>query len=236
MRSATYSDFEKAAAYICSVCGYPAVTTDKLKVLMQFMQENHGRNTLDDLQNAFISLAAGRLDEKMDNIKSLTGLSASRVLQAYRRNISQHTPDEYDPNRSRMTEENIELIKAFNGRPVFYNDEVTKEEHDYLMDYWINESKEQYKRHRRADLLTETAFNHLKNKGLLKIDDGVQVNLGTWQTTVTGATLKQLATQMKSMEDSMGSGGFRRMLSPSAGRPIESCYKRVAVASYFDTI
>ncbi len=203
---------------------------------MQFMQENHGRNTLDDLQNAFVALAAGRLDEKMDNIKSLTGLSASRVLQAYRRNISQHTPDEYDPNRSRMTDENIELLKAFNGRLVIYNDEVTKEEHDYLMDYWINESMEQYKHHRRADLLTETAFDHLNRKGLLKIDDGVQVNLGTWQTTVTAATLKQLAIKIKTMEESMGSSGLRRMLSPSAGRPVESCYKRVAVASYFDTI
>lgn len=243
MKNATYKDFEKTAGYICALCGFPAVSTDKMNTLVNFLRDNHGNDSLESLEAAFNSLAAGRLDEKMDSFKSLTGLSASRVLTAYmrERNKSKGTVNEAPDGKNWTTDDTRQIIFNYNGRTVLFNEDVTKEESEMLMRFWINKHFNTYKQNGRNDLLTVGTYDYLMNKGILRIEnDRLQKYDGDGYTDLMHWNqVKDLALRLKYTEDGMlnsNKAGFRSMMKKPEGKPMEFAEKRAAVAVYFDSL
>lgn len=236
-------EFEATVKHICTLCGFPAVPPDKLNVMIYFLKDNHGNNTLEELQSAFSAMAAGRLDEKMDNFKSLTGLSASRILEAYRRQNTKAKGTTNDPpeGRSWATDETREIIRNYNGRIIQFNDEVTRDERDMLMRFWINKHYKTYKENGRDDLLTTGTYDFLMEKGILRIENETlqklsgdyNIDLMTWRD------VKELGRRLKAKEDlqqNSSRSGFRAMMKKTDVKPLEFAEKRAAVAVYFDSL
>lgn len=227
--------------YITSLCGYPTVSTDKMNVLLEFLRETHGHNTSEELSEAYKALAAGRLDEKMDNFKSITGMSASRVLQSYLRNKKTETQTYAPEGRSFASDDTKELIFKYNGRQVMFNDEVTQDEHYMLMDHWIEKHLENYRLLKRPDLLTSTGFDYLEKKGILRVSGGMLQKkfMDSYMDLKAWTTIETMAVRMKFEEDSMitkNRSNLKKMLSPTIGMPLDEVKKKVALWVYFDSL
>lgn len=241
-------EFIKLTGNITTLCGYPSITQDKLNILTAFLHDIHGHNTVDELMSAYRSFAAGRLDEKLESMKSLTGMSASRVLQSYLRNTKKDTnsaipeKDSTGKDRSFVNDENKKLIFDYSGRWVTYRDELTEEEENYLMQYWVNQSKENYKKHKRPDLLTSVSYDFfIRNGTLRRSGDMFQCWTGkTYEDVCPWTRLEDGGKRLKFNEDQAiqksKQGNFRQMMSHSAGGSLENAVKRFAVSVYFDTI
>lgn len=236
LRNTSHEDFKKAFNQICSLCGYPAVKDDKTDTFINFLKYNHGSDTIDDLINAFNAMAAGRLDEKMDNFKSLTGLSASRVLSAYKRLNAKPNAIEED-TRSRMTDENTELIFNRTGRKVYFNDDLTLDEKDYLMQYWMQENEKQYLATGRADHITTSSFDYLVNKGIIRKENntlqiyqnGQFVDICYWSEIERGG--KTLKKEEELILSNVKVSPIRRAPGKSVNE--EDAIKRYAVMIYY---
>lgn len=242
MRISQMSDLDlmRTFKYISNLCGYPEVSQDKSQVLLKFIREEHGHNTDTDLISAFTALAAGRLEEKQDGLKSLTSLTASRVLQAYTRQkkISSKV-DDIPEDKSVASEETIRLIQQYSNRVIRFNQEVTKDERAMLMDHWIGKQRENYKLYRRVDLLTSTSFDYLEHNGTLRIkDDAFTMWDGkTYIEIARWSEIEELGINQKRREDitlNQKNVEFRRMMSPSAGGSLKDAVKRVAMSIYFE--
>jgi hypothetical protein len=234
------SEFEKTIGYITTLCGYPALTQDKMNVLIDFLRLNHGYNTADELTDAYRALASARLEEKVESFKSLSGLSASRVLQSYLRAKRKDTAQPAAGDR-KISEENRKIIKNYNGRDVIFQDDLTTDERNTLMRHWINESRLNYKQINRPDLITSTSFDFLSNEGTLRVHENMlqrwtghdYVDLCSW------SVVRERAGKLVYQEEMMfskNSDHARRMMSPVAGTGIDNAIKRMAVAIYFDSI
>lgn len=236
LRTTTNEDFKRAFNQICSLCGYPAVKDDKIEVFINFLRYNHGTDTIDDLINAFNALAAGRLDEKMDSFKSLTGLSASRVLSAYKRLNTKSNPIEEDP-RSRMTDENMELIFNRTGRKVYFNDDLNQDEKDYLMEYWMKENEKLYLASGRANGITATSFDYLINKGeIRKENDMLQIRRnGQFIDLCYWSEIERGGKTLKKEEDVILASIKVSPIRRAAGKSVneEDAIKRYAVMMYY---
>lgn len=235
-------EFERLVGYITNLCGYPAVTSDKMNVLIDFLRVNHGHNTSDELTDAYRALASARLEEKIDNFKSLTGMSASRVIQAYMRTRKNKESNLPKNDSGYLTDDSREVIRGYNGRNVMYNHEVSDDERKVLMRHWIGKQQENYSELKRADLLTASSFVFLENEGTLRVKNGMlqkfQDNL--YQDLCPWATVEDRGKRLVASESIMMSNAretsFRRMMSPSAGGSVEDGIRRMAVAIYFDSL
>lgn len=233
------ADLIKTFKYICNLCGYPEVGHEKLPVLIDFLRLNHGHNTTDELTDAYRALASARLEEKVDNFKSLNGMAASRVLQAYMRSRKKDTSFQTN-DKGRLSDDNRELIHSYNGETVMFNHEVTPDMRKMLMRHWIQRQKENYMEIKRADLLTATSFDFLMEEGTVRISGEMfQVFTdNTYKDICPWEEIERLGKRLVATEEMQinknRSTGFRRMLSPSAGGSQKDGIKRMAVAVYFD--
>lgn len=232
------NDFARTLKYVCNLCGFPEPNHEKQQVIISFLKANHGNNTDEDLIQAFTALASGRLDEKAESFKTLTGLSASRVLQSYARQRRVEAFNELPPGKTVANDETIKLIQQFSGRMIRFDQEITRDEHRMLMDHWISQQRENYRIHKRVDLLTSTSFDYLEKNGTLRVkgdylqmfDGKTYINIVPWMNCQNqGNRLKaQEQLQLNTPTE------FRTMTSPSAGGSLSDAVKRVAMGYYFD--
>jgi hypothetical protein len=227
------ADFLKVLNHICILCGYPALSPDKSSVVISFLRNTHATATTEDLSDAFNQLAAGRLDEKMDGFKSVTGLSCSRVLQAYLRQ-RQATTTRSEQVSGVISEENREIILAYNGRAVYHNADLTGDERDYLNNYWIEKQRENYIRTRRMECISITAFDFLERTGRLRIENGQLQKLHgqTYVTIAQWETVEDMGMRYKQSEDAMMRDPDRICLGTL--RSVSEAVKKTAVSIYFE--
>lgn len=240
-----FSDFKKLAAYICTLCGYSNQSDDKIEITLSFLREIHGYSNVKDLQDAYIALAAGRLDEKHEMIKSFTGMTASRVLQSYLRTKknSMEADAQVDADRSYVNDENKVLIfKRFN-HSVMYRDELSKAEEDYLMECWLNECRKTYKEVKKVELLTVGSFDYYERNGILRVKDGmfqhfannVYNDICPWSEIEDGGRMVKYNHEMALQKANQDKGMVRMKLNPTMVNLSDSV-KRFAVSVYFDVI
>ena len=247
LKETSYADFEKTVSYICSLCGFPSVTGFKLNTLADFMRSEYGQSTLEDLQNAFVSLASGRLDEKLEGVKSLTGMTASRVLQSYMRNRKQEQPAKIEQkdgkDRSFVNDENRQLLFDKFGRWYTFADELGDAENNYLMEHWVEENRKAYKGIRKPYLLTASSFDYFERMGTLRVKDGMlqYFENKTYNDLMPWSQVEQGGVRLKYSEETMLAKSREGSLIRNMGlRPavvtLEDATKRYAVSVYFETI
>ena len=236
-------DLQRTLKYICNLCGYPEVSSEKAPTVIKFLRDYHGHNTDAELISAFEAMAAGRLEEKVESFKSLTGLSASRVLQAYaRQKRSNQTLKEMPDGKSEASEDTIRLIQQFSNRTIRFNQEISESEHRMLMDHWIGIQRENFKSNQRVDMLTSTTFDYLEKNGSLRIKNDVlqmwdgksYIDLMPWEQ-VQDLGLRQKAAEDKSLNN-FNRREFRTIGAPCLGDSLEKVTKRVAVSIYFEHV
>lgn len=239
------ADLKLTADYICSLCGYPSLNEEKLNVLSGFLRDQHGHNTAKDLMEAYNQLASGRLDEKMDTFKSLTGLSASRVLCAHMREKAKAKgtiSDEAPTGKSWASDDTREIIRNFNGRTVLFNEDVTRDERDALMKHWINRHyvawAERANKPDRDAFLTTGTYQFLEEKGLIRIKDD---QMQAWQdkayvTIASMDDIRQVAVALQYREDTQMNAGktFRELAQKKVGTlTVDQATMKVIVGKYF---
>ena len=242
---ANQTALNSAYTYICNLCGYAALNQEKINVLTSFLRDQHGHNTAKDLMEAYNSLASGRLDEKMDTFKSLTGLSASRVLCAHMREKAKAKgtiSDEAPAGKSWASDDTREIIRNFNGRTVLYYEEVTPEERDVLMKHWINRHyvawDERANEPDRDAFLTTGTYQFLEEKGMIRIKDD---QLQAWQdkayvTIASMDDIRRVAVALQYREDTQMNAGktFRELAQKKVGTlTVDQATMKVIVGKYF---
>lgn len=240
------NEYRGAVNYICALCGYPTVTDDKLRVSFDFLKEQHRHNSLDDLTQAFNMLASGRLDEKLDSIKSFTGLTVSRVLQSYARSRKNpvESPGRKDgEDRSYVSDNDRAVILDKFNKTVLYSDELTDSDKDYLMSYWVDQNKNNYKNTKSISCCTSTAYDYLENKGIIRVHDGQLQHFtnNKYVNICPIEVIERAAHALKFNEDvaitkSKNGNSISAMRNPFVGVSLDACIKRISVSEYFQAV
>jgi len=241
------TDLNNTYSYICSLCGYPALSQDKINILTSFLRNQHGYNTVDELTEAYNQLAAGRLDEKMDSFKSLTGLSASRVLSAFmrERGKGQDTGIQEPPEgKSWTSDDTRSIIRNYNGRVVLFNEDVTEDEYKMLMQFWINRHYHTWKEREgkldRDAFLTIGTYRYLEKQGLIRIQDD-QLQAWDGKAYVYLAPVKQvkeMAIRLQFSEDMQlnKDKSIKDLRKKQTSMTVSDAEQKVAVGLYFASL
>jgi hypothetical protein len=164
------SDLVAMCARVSTVCGYAILSKDKQVSIFDYLRRYFPHTDTQTIETAFEWLALGRLQEKLDQHKSLTGLSISRVLDDYNRQFlnKPEKGSKEDRDRSEASDETVRLIQEYSGRRVRYNDEVNDFERKYLLEFWAKEQEKAYRETGHAQILTAQTFDFLASNGSIR--------------------------------------------------------------------
>lgn len=173
-------ELKSVFATVCDLCGYPRLTDDKYRTLADFTRAHFKLEPLESIINAFDMLAAGKLDDKLDGLKSLTAMALSRTMESYRRNcINKNVNEniiEVDGkwvDRWPLNPECQEILKAKTGKFVYWNDQVSEEDRNILMQHYYEKARDEFNATGSIYAITDSMFDYLQRIGLASVRNGV---------------------------------------------------------------